>query len=354
MRQVRLGRWPAVSYPDALTRWNAARELRAGGLDPRVHERERRASRLAAAREAAAARRLEAVTVAVLVERYERDVVPKIGTAKSQATMRSALKHARTQLGPRVASTVNRIDADNCLQAVKSTAPTVAGQLRGLLRRVWNHGVVKGLLAADLLNPWADKPLTFEAVKSGRDRALNDAEIATFLERLPTAGFAQNIADALALTLLTGARSGEVIGMTGRSVDAKRGTWHLCKTKTGAKRTIALPRQALPMALRYIAGEPVRDQSDLSDAVRAAQAHFGLSEWKPHDLRHSARTGWARLRFPEVVCEAGLGHSKRGVAGTYDQHSYAHEVGEMLQSWADHLEALQAPQVSPLKLKRRA
>lgn len=65
-----------------------------------------------------------------------------------------------------------------------------------------------------------------------------------------------------------------------------------------------------------------------------------MPDWNPHDLRRTVRTGLSRLGCPAEVAEAVLGHSKKGIQGTYDLHSYEKEYAEWLQKWADHLDHL--------------
>jgi integrase len=65
-----------------------------------------------------------------------------------------------------------------------------------------------------------------------------------------------------------------------------------------------------------------------------------LPHWTPHDLRRTVRTGLAKLGCPTEVAEAVLGHSKKGIVGTYDLYSYATECRTWLQKWADHLDEL--------------
>lgn len=60
----------------------------------------------------------------------------------------------------------------------------------------------------------------------------------------------------------------------------------------------------------------------------------------PHDLRRTVRTGLSRLSCPAEIAEAVLGHSKKGIQGTYNLHAYEKECAEWLQKWADHLDAL--------------
>jgi len=66
-----------------------------------------------------------------------------------------------------------------------------------------------------------------------------------------------------------------------------------------------------------------------------------IKDWSPHDLRRSVRTGLSRLGCRSEVAEAALGHSRKGIEGTYDLHSYEQECREWLQRWADHMDALQ-------------
>ena len=69
---------------------------------------------------------------------------------------------------------------------------------------------------------------------------------------------------------------------------------------------------------------------------------LNIDHWSPHDLRRSVRTGLSRLGCPTEVGEAVLGHSKKGIEGTYDLHQYEAECREWLQVWADHLDRLNA------------
>ena len=58
-----------------------------------------------------------------------------------------------------------------------------------------------------------------------------------------------------------------------------------------------------------------------------------------------------RLGYLGEIAEAALGHSKAGIVGVYDLHRYEKEVGEWLQKWCDHLDALASPAVVPMRKK---
>jgi hypothetical protein len=65
--------------------------------------------------------------------------------------------------------------------------------------------------------------------------------------------------------------------------------------------------------------------------------------WVIHDLRRVVRSRLAELRLPEHICEAVIGHGKRGLARIYDQHRYASEIREALEAWNAHLHTIVEP-----------
>jgi integrase len=186
---------------------------------------------------------------------------------------------------------------------------------------------------------------------------LSDAELATWLKWLPTSKLSASAKDALLLTLLTGARSGEVVGAA--TADVVDGKWTISENKTDAPRTVVLSTQAKAVFEQRAKGKwffPSPQgghiaQTALVYNVVLHRATSGLASWASHDLRRSCRTGLARLGCPREVAEAALGHSKAGIVGVYDLHRYEREVGEWLQKWADHLYALAQPNVVPIRKK---
>ena len=65
-----------------------------------------------------------------------------------------------------------------------------------------------------------------------------------------------------------------------------------------------------------------------------------MEDWNPHDLRRTVRTGLSKLGCPSDVAEAVLGHSKKGIEGTYNLHGYEEECAIWLQKWADYMDGL--------------
>jgi integrase len=138
-------------------------------------------------------------------------------------------------------------------------------------------------------------------------------------------------------------------------------------SKNGAERYVQLPSQAVAF-LRQLrlstntylfpsmrTGLPIQQKSltetkwYLRNSARAQSGTYfkpgkiwldSIPDWSPHDLRRTVRTGLSRLGCRNEVAEAVLGHSRKGIEGTYDLHNYEAECREWLQRWSDHLETL--------------
>jgi integrase len=345
IRRIKLGNWPRCSWERAVALWEDVRRRRDEGVDPVL---ERRAKRLEArqrhAAERSAAKR-KAVTVEKVVRAYHAEhTKDDEGKPLAEKTRYDTLRMFESRvipvIGERSAVSITRSDAADFLASVKIEAHALAVLLRSRLGGAWDHARDRKLLPQDHANPWREA-LRGKLKARSRSRFLDDPEIATLLTRLPELGA---IGDVLHFALLTGARTGEVCA-TERG-DVRDGVWSLSKTKTDAPRRVILPRQARAIVERHPDGFGVA-QHALSAAVREHK-RFGLRDWVPHDLRRTCRTMLARLGVREEVCEAAIGHTEGGVKGVYNLHRYEREVGEALQKWCDHLDALAQPGVVPI------
>jgi integrase len=156
------------------------------------------------------------------------------------------------------------------------------------------------------------------------------------------------------MALWTGCRTGEVVDAEWQYIDLKKRTWHLPETKNFVERYVQLPEQAISY-LKYHrkttgqylfpstkTGLPIQQKQLTEQAWRLRRDNkmLDIKPWTPHDLRRSVRSGLSRLGCPSEVGEAVLGHSKKGIVGTYDLHQYESECRNWLQVWADHLDGL--------------
>lgn len=158
--------------------------------------------------------------------------------------------------------------------------------------------------------------------------------------------------------------------VTGWTVFVKRRRFP--ETKNGKPHIVYLSSQALALfrKLKSMAGasqwvlpsrsEPRKPigESTLNSVlygIEMAQLRKG-EKWDSftvHDLRRTASTILHEQGFNSDVIEKALNHTMRGVRGVYNRAQYADQRREMLQAWANLIDAMTKPDsnVAPLKLR---
>jgi integrase len=75
-----------------------------------------------------------------------------------------------------------------------------------------------------------------------------------------------------------------------------------------------------------------------------AKAHLddasGVSNWRLHDIRRTARTLMVRIGIRPDIAERVLGHVIAGVAGVYDRHDYLDEKRNALEALAEEIASI--------------
>jgi hypothetical protein len=71
-------------------------------------------------------------------------------------------------------------------------------------------------------------------------------------------------------------------------------------------------------------------------------AASGVTGWRWHDLRRTARTGLSRLGVPPAHAEAALNHvsHRTPLEKIYDHHDYRPEILAALRLWQGHVAGL--------------
>jgi integrase len=347
LRQVKLGRWPAISFEKAAVRWDEVQRLLDDGIDPQLERRRKRAEARTAHVAERKAKRAKAITVAKVVEHYvTHQIRPRRRPAGAAKAERLFAASVLAKFGGQPADEIRRADAAAFLLSERARAPAQAAILRREMGAAWRFASGSGLLPESAPNPWGSMSAKDLGVRSKpRSRALNDAEIATLLGKLGKTA----AEDVLRFLLYVGCRSNEACSIApGDVVD---GVWHLVESKTGTTRDIHLPRPALAIFERHPKGFGVTPWT-VGEAVRAAGC-YGLPHFVVHDLRRSLRTGLARIGVRSEIAELAIGHTRSGIEAVYNTHKFEHEIGEALAAWARHVDALASPQVVPMVRTRR-
>jgi integrase len=173
-----------------------------------------------------------------------------------------------------------------------------------------------------------------------RSRTLTDDELRK-VWRVPG-----RFGDSVRLLLLTAQRRAKVHTMRWDDINAA-GVWTI---RTEAREKGNAGRLKLPaVAIGILNAQPrfsgidyvfAGHRGGVDATLRAAEykAQFdklaGVTDWRLHDLRRTARSLMARAGVPADVAERVLGHSQGELIQIYDRHNYADEMGAALEKLA--------------------
>jgi integrase len=188
----------------------------------------------------------------------------------------------------------------------------------------------------------------------GRTRFLSDSDEDNELDRLLDSCRSSEspfLYPAVMLSLTTGGRQQEVLGLQWRDVDFEAGTVIFRRTKNGEVRTVGLspevadllrPRRGLGAALVFPAPfDPKRPDRpptpiDLRSAFETALKRAGIQDFHWHDLRHTAASYLAMEGASAVELAGVLGHKTLAMSHRYSHLSPEH-VAQVSTKIADRI-----------------
>jgi integrase len=183
-----------------------------------------------------------------------------------------------------------------------------------------------------------------------RSRILADEEVKTFLEWKPKS---DEVLRILRLILITGARPGEVAGMSKKEIDGDWWTVPANRVKTGVPHRVFLTDMAkefLPedcfTVSRHSVSKCLNRAIDPAASLPVKRKRGGqpiplpLQPFVPHDLRRTMATGLASLGFRDEVINAVQGRVKVGIIGTYNLYAYDKERQIAAEVWTNKLTAI--------------
>lgn len=289
-------------------------------------------------------------TVAEAVKSYCDRHADKL--ASGRAIRATLTNHLVPELGKKKLHDVRRRDVVAVVEKLAESKARQAALLLTYTKQVFAWAEDREIIEA---NPVATlKPHKIDQGMKPKQRArvLSDAEIRKLWEAEAVEGMTPETLVALKLVLVTGQRPGEVAGMRWSEIQGK--TWEIPadrRGKTSTEHRVPLTDTALAL-LKQVKG---REDEDIVFARRRGQAmtvaalgravgrctkalgNRGPEHWTPHDLRRTCRTGLAAAGVGEVVAEVVIGHTRKGIAATYDQHKYEREKRKALEQWERRL-----------------
>jgi integrase len=230
-----------------------------------------------------------------------------------------------------------------------------AAAIRNLIKRLFDYAIVCG---AAQHNPALALPMRFITQARPRTRALSPNEIREYLQTIYRCNIRRQFKLALHLVLLTLTRKSELMLAKWEHLNFEAGEWEIPaeNSKTRKPHVVYLSRQAgdLFHELKVLAGGsewvlPGRSSLEKPFAHTAlnqalAGINFNIEPFTIHDLRRTASTLLHEMGFPSDVIEKALNHTIGGVRGVYNRAEYGRQRKQMLQNWADFVEALATEQ----------
>lgn len=274
-------------------------------------------------------------TLGELIDRYLRDVLPRKPKAIKDQTKQ--LGWWKSQLGHLflgdvtpsiVADARDRLAAEPDRYGRKRSPATVVRYLAAL-----SHVFTVAQTEFEWTQENPVKLTKKPREARGRVRFLTDEERERLLQ--VCRGKSAHLYAVVVLALSTGMRRGEVLGISWDDVDLVRGQLVLHETKNGERRAVPLAGHALAVMkdlarcrrlgtrLVFPGTDPQRP-IDIRTAWEGALEEAGISDFRFHDLRHSAASYLAMNGASLAEIAAVLGHKTLAMVKRYAHLSEAH------------------------------
>lgn len=348
-----LGTYPDIGLKQARQQRQDARKLLADGVDPseqrKADKAEAKAARgnsFAALAEAWYNRKAKewAPATAAKVRTYlDRDLIPALGNRPIAEVRRRDLIEVLAKIEQRGALNI----AKKC--------------------REWLSGIFRYALVAEVIeaNPATDLHIVAAIGAPTRHYPhLPETELPDFMHALDGYGGDPGTVRAIKLLLLTGCRPGELRGAPWAEIDLDTATWTIPAARMKMRRdhVIPLPAQAVELLREQAAltGHRAlifsnRDKPLLPISENTMGQALNRMGYKgrqtAHGFRHLISTALNERGYNRDWIETQLSHGDdNAIRAVYNKAEYLDQRREMMQDWADHLDALRrGANVVPLK-----
>ncbi len=341
-KRLAFGIYPAVPLQQARQRRTEAREQLANGIDPGEQKKtDKQALKVTGLTFETLAREWFtynsprwAESTSYKAKLYlENDLIPGIGSRPVKSITR-----------PELVALVRKVEARGTLNA--------AGKIRQWLHQIYRFGLATGVVDT---NPATDLDVVAAPAKAARHHPhVTFAELPELLGKIDSTNINTLTRCAIRLLALTAVRPGELRAAPWSEFDLEAATWTIPKERMKARRphVVPLPRQALAILrqLQEITGHyplvfagqqnPARPMSE--NTVNKALRLMGYEGRQTgHGFRHLLSTELNGRGYNKDWIERQLAHGDNDeIRATYNHAAYLEQRREMMQSWADSIEAL--------------
>jgi integrase len=337
------GPYPATSLATARRRRDEAKELLARGIDPSIQKKLDRIKAATSARN----------TFGAVADEYLANKATNDAADATLIKTRWLLKEIAAPLAVRPIADITPAEIlDLLLRVEKSGRRETARRLRGAIGRVFRLAVVT--LRAQSDPTFALRGALQTPKVTHRAAITDEKKLGELMRAIDGYTGSPTIAAALKFMALTCARPGEVRGAVRDEINFESRTWRIpaARTKMRRRHEVPLSRQAIavlrdmwkrdefsPLVFPSVQSnrKPLSENA-FNFALRAMG--YGKEEMSAHGFRSSASTILNARRFDPDVIEAVLGHQDENVVRrTYNRATYWPERVQLMQTWADLLDA---------------
>ena len=250
--------------------------------------------------------------------------------------------------GQKQVDQINSADVLRALSPIWLTKPETARRVMQRIRTVFQWAKASGHRSGDNPVDGVSKALPKQNAISSHHAALPYPKVSGFIKKLQKIDAGGSARLALEFTILTAARTNEVLGAKWDEIDQKKKTWTI-----PAERMKAHKEHRVPVSLRCIAIiKEARKLSDgkslvfpsktankpLSNMVFLMLLRRMKTDVTAHGFRSTFRD-WAaeQTNIPSAVCEAALAHTLKDKAeAAYNRTDLFDKRRELMNAWADY------------------
>ncbi|MDG2228555.1 MAG: tyrosine-type recombinase/integrase [Gammaproteobacteria bacterium] len=328
-----IGTYPALSLKEALGAYHSQRNLILQNIDPSntfLHKK--------------------SLNVLELFDQFDQHfLTPR--RRNPYEDRRLIQKDLFDEFADRSVEDISPLEAGKFFQSVAARAPVTANRLSSVTKQMFEWGIQQGLIET---NPFQriKRPGGQELPK---ERILSDDEIRIFWKeglngRNPSTWI------GLKLLLVTAQRRGELVNAAWEDISFEERNWHIPQLNSKNKRSHDVPLSSVAISLLEQQKTLVKDspfafpsKNDLrkpmkpnsfTRALIRRNKSLGLEPFSVHDLRRTARTGFAKLKVRSDIAEMIINHSRGAMVDIYDRYTYEDEKREALEKWGSYLESL--------------
>ena len=334
-REMGLGSYPEVSLAEAREKAISGRRLARSGADPIAERRKDRGI----------------PTFGELADEIAGQLAEGFRNEKHRAQWKMTLTVYAGPLRPKPVDKIETTDVLAVLRPIWQEKPETASRLRGRIERVLNAAKAKGLRSGENPAAWRGHLENLlpkrQKLTRGHHAAMPYADVPAFVARLREREAVAAL--ALEFSILTAARSGEVLGARWSEVDLDARVWTIPAKRMKAGREHRAPLSESALAVLEKFGEARVSEfifpgqgagRPLSEMALRRMLGLVANVVTVHGFRSSFRD-WAgnETHFPRELAEAALAHVVGDKAEQAYRRSDALEKRRaLMEAWAAYCE----------------